>query len=405
MLKNTRTRFIFYAFLIMCCSPFLFWRAHTRRVRTRERIAAGTPRILVVPIISRVGDIVCATPVFRQIKHSFPQAHLSVVAAHKVLGIIKNNPRINTLIDFNAPRFHGLRGRGQFFLSLFSGTYDVVFSLGSSPLGTISALAGAAPLRVKTCVPHPFFFERCTDWMNTHCIRYEPGSFLQKHYVSLLSVIGIDASKPVKEIFTTNVGDKKAAEYIIHSYAVFPKLLVGITVSAGNRIKEWPLERFAEVADAIVEKFGARIMFIDSPANQARTLETLRLMRKKEAAAVATHFSLEELPSLVKALSAFIAVDTGTIYIAHALGVPLIDIIGPVHPDEQPPHDEKSIPILPTAGIAPSSFVLTPQTRGADHARAVRSIYPPDVIAAFDMLITRGFISLASPVYVYEKNP
>lgn len=403
MLKNTRIRFIFYACLIVFCSPFLLWCARARRVQARERLARGVPRILVVPIISRVGDIVCTTPVFRQIKYSFPHAHLSVVAAHKVFGIIKNNPRINTLIDFNAPRFHGWCGRGRFFLSLFSGTYDVVCSLGTSPLGTISALAGAAPIRVKTCVHQPFFFERCTDWLNTHCIRYKPGSFLQKHYLSLLSVIGIDASEPVKEVYTNEAGDKKAAEYIVHSFSIFPKPLVGITVSAGNRIKEWPLERFAEVADALVERFGARVIFIDSPANRARADGTIRLMRTKEAAAVATHFSLEDLPSLVKLLSAFIAVDTGTIYIAHALGVPLIDIIGPVHPGEQPPRDEKSIQILPVAGIDPSSFVLTPQTRGADHARAVLSIYPYDVVAAFKALIARGFVSSTFPVY--EKNP
>lgn len=402
MLKNTRTRFIFYAFLIVCCSPFLLWRARTRRVRARERIANGTPRILVIPIISRVGDLVCATPVFREIKIAYPHAHLAVVAAHKALGVLINNPRIDHLIDFNHPRFWNLAGRGRFFLDLFLSDYDAVFSLGTSPLGTIAALAGTASIRVKTCIPQPFFFERCTDWMNTHRIRYEPGSFLQKHYVSLLSAIGIHAGESVKEIFPTEAGNKKTAKFVAHSFGVSPKPLVGITVSAGNRIKEWPLERFAEVADMLVERFGARVIFIDSPANQARVLETLRLMRTKEAAAVSTHFSLEELPSLIKALSAFIAVDTGALYIAHALGVPLIDIIGPVDSREQPPRDEKSIQILPTAGIDPSSFVLTPQTRGADHTRAVLSIYPYDILMAFETLVARGFVPVASPVY--EKN-
>lgn len=393
MLKNTHTRFIFYAFLIMLCSPFLFWRARMRRAQSRERFAAGTPRILVIPIISRVGDLVCATPVFREIKIAYPRAHLAVVAAHKAWGVLAHNPRIDHLIDFNRPRFWNLAGRGRFFFDLYSSDYDAVFSLGTSPLGTISALASAAPVRVKTSVPRPFFFELCTDWMNTHCIRYEPGSFLQKHYISLLSVIGIDASEPVKEVFTTEVGDKKAAKFMMHSFRAHSKLFVGMTVSAGNRIKEWPLERFAEVADALIEKFGAKVIFIDSPANRVRADETVCLMRNKEAAAVATNFSLEELPSLIKSLSTFIAVDTGAVYIAHALGVPLIDIIGPVHPDEQPPRDEKSIQVLPAAGIASSSFVLTPQTHGADHARAVLSIYPYDVLTAFEALIARGFVS------------
>lgn len=400
--SSAKARFIFYALIITACSPFLLWRARARRNAAYIHFTTGTPRILIIPILSRVGDIVCSTPVFREIKESFPHARLAVVVAHKVHGILKNNPRIDDLIDFNNPRFWGFMGRGRFFLDLFLGNYDAVFGLGRSPLGTFCGLASAAPIRVKTIVPRPSFFEYCTDWLNTHCALYQPSSFLQKHYVSLLSAIGIHSRAPVTEVFTDIAGEKKAHIFVEKIPGGVPRLLVGMTVSAGNKIKEWPLERFAGVADALVEQYSAKVLFIDSSTNRTRAEETLRRMQHGDSAAVVTEFSLEELPSLIKALSIFIAVDTGTIYIAHALGVPLIDIIGPVHPGEQPPSDEKSIQVLPKTGIAPSSFVLTLPLRGAEHSRAVLSIAAQDVVTAFEQLMARGCIRPAAP---YEKNP
>lgn len=396
---GAHTRFIFFAALVVALSPLLLLIALARRRSARERLARGTPRILIVPIITRVGDVVCATPVFRELKCAYPKSHLAVVAAHKVLGVLKNNPRIDHLIDWSGPSFCGFWGRGRFFASLFFGRYDAVFGLGSSPLGTIAGLAGAAPIRVKTSVPHPSLFERLTDWMNTRCLHYKPGTFLQKHYVSLLSAIGINTCNMVKEIYATAFADEKARDFIVRSFGEMPSFLAGITVSAGNKIKEWPPERFAEVADTLAERFGARTLFIDSPSNRARVEDTIRLMRTKGVAVPATNFSLEELPSLIKALSVFIAVDTGAIYIAHALGVPLVDIIGPVHPDEQPPKDSRSVQVLPQQGIIPTSFVLTPPTRGAVHTHAVLSIMPADVIAAVYELTRRGILSTVSSSY------
>jgi len=386
MFFSARARFIFYSAIIMVLSPFLFAVARARRNGARARIIARTPRVLVIPVITRVGDVVCSTPVYRQLKISFPDSNLSVVVAHKVFDILKNNPRINNLIDYNAPQFCGFLRRGRFFLSLFYGKYDAVISLGSSPLGTISALASASPIRIKTSVPSPSFFEICTDWMNTDLFLYKTGTFLQNHYVKLLSVLEIKSEKPVKEVFTTKESDEKAKNFLSSSFGGQVRLIIGITVSAGNKIKEWPLSRFAELADILIEKYEARIVFIDSVLNSGMVEKTISLMKNKKETVRAIHFSLEELPSLIKRLSAFIAVDTGAIYIAHALRVPLIDIIGPVEPNEQPPNDERSIQILPKGNIAPTSFVLAVPVRGAKHLDAVLSINVSDVLRGFEKL-------------------
>ena len=395
-----RFRIHFFVLVALALFPLLSVIACTRSRRATAQARAR--RILIVPILTRVGDLVCSTPVFREIKIHFPNAHIAVVVGRKAKGILAHNPRIDDLIDYNNERFHGFVGRCRFFYFLYSQKFDAAFSLGTSVIGTLSSIFAAAPLRVKTVVVHPPFFEMMTDWMNTDRVTYTHGTFLQKHYVSLLSAIGISAGTPVKEIYTTEPGDAKSNEFIKRTFHAMPRLLIGITVSAGNKIKEWPLARFAEVADSLVEKYGTKIIFIDSILNRKYIEEAMCLMKQRVAAACAIDFSLEELPSLIKRLNAFIAVDTGNIYIAHALGVPLIDIIGPVEPNEQPPKDEKSIQVLPANGIKPTSFVFYSNECNDSHRPAVLSITAPQVVAAFELLIARGFVHTAP--FLYEKN-
>ena len=102
----------------------------------------------------------------------------------------------------------------------------------------------------------------------------------------------------------------------------------------------------------------------------------------------ANDFNLEELPSLMNKFSLYIAVDTGPIYIAHALGIPLIDIIGPVDPTEQPPKDNKSIQILPRGDIKPSSFVFKRRGTQQEIVSAIQNTDINDIYQAAKKLLS-----------------
>lgn len=379
-------RFYFFLTIFFVLSPFLLAVAAVRRIAI-SRTGNRYRRILVVPILTRVGDLVCSTPVFREIKRAYPNSHLAVVAGGKAIDIIKHNPRIDELIDFNAPFFHGYSGRFRFYFLLFSRRFDAVITLSNAPIGTMIALAAVAPIRVKTVVEQKSFVESLTDWMNNVTFLYRDGSFLQLHYLKLLSAIGIDTREVVKEVYLAPGSEEKVADFLRSNNIPAETRLVGITLTAGNPIKEWPLLRFAELASLLIKRYRVRVLFIDSPRNADTVDKVIQCIEEKESAISATVFTLEELPALISELDLFIAVDTGAIYIAHALGVPLVDIIGPVDPREQPPSDQKSIQVRPPPDIIPTSFVLKLAPKGADHRRAVEAIRVADVLKACDTLL------------------
>lgn len=387
MSRETR-KFIFYAGLAILLNPLLFLLSYFRR----RRAGSGLSKILVVPILTRVGDQVCSTPVYRAIKLKYPEAKLVVVVAGKSAGIIKNNRRIDRIININDNPFKGFWGRGRLMLFLFRGNFDCVISLATSPWGSVMALFSCAPIRIKTAIKVKTFAERLTDWFNTSLVPYEQGMHLPSHYCSLLAIIGISGAPVIKEVFVLPEHSAKVTDFFTSSGLNIYDFVVGITVSAGNSIKIWPAERFAKLADLLVSKFSAKVIFIDMPANINMVQEVRDLMSGVSQSKIAVDFTLEELPALIKSLSLFIAVDTGSIYIAHALGVPLVDIVGPVHPDEQPPSDLRSILVLPPKSISPTSFVLTPPPKRANHINALLSISVEDVIRACGTLISRGVI-------------
>lgn len=357
------------AFLLV---PIFWWRVRQRR---REFQKNDHPRILVVPILTRIGDLVCASVVFRAIKKHFPKSHLSVVAGAKAMGIIKNNPRIDQLINFNDIPFKGLLGRGRFFKFLGKQKFDYVISLTNAPINNLIAFYSFAPHRIKTIREERSLIERITDMFNSETRLYRDHTFLQAHYLKILEPLGIYEDETIQEVFTSPDGDKKTDTYFERNGIEKGEHVVGICITAGNKIKEWGDERFAELARRIVEKYNMTLVFIGGKGDEERINTVLQKLKNVRASKCtkAVDFSIEELPSLIKRLTLIIGADTGPIYIAHALNVPLIDILGPIDPTEQPPEDERSILVRPPANIKPSSFVLKNPGKPEEHRRAVEA--------------------------------
>ena len=371
-----RLKNFFCILLSFAAAPIFFFR-----IAQRKKIAKNSLNIFVIPQLTRIGDLVCSTPVYRAIKEKYPAARLSVLISKKTFGMIAHNPRIDEIIVVEEYSFSGLVRK------IRKSRFDWSFSLVGTSTSTLLALFGLIPERVKTVRRNRPPSELLTDWMSNRHVLYEDHTYIPGHYLNMLKYLGIESPKEMQEVFPTLEGDRKAKE-LLGTAKGAPNVFIGVSVTAGNKIKEWGDERFIELARSIHERYDATLVFVGAPADYQRIEKVIAAIGMGTNVA-ATTFSVEELPSLMRRFSLFIAADTGPIYIAHALGVPLIDIIGPVDPNEQPPHDEKSIHILPAPGIAPSSFVSKSPGTIEDRRRAVESISVPEVLKAVALLQTK----------------
>lgn len=345
----------------------------------QRRRPAGRLRILIIPQLTRIGDLACATPVFRALKERYPDAYLAVVVSKKAVGVIKNNPRIDEILLIEDHSFFALAKK------IRASRFDWSISLVNTSTSALLPLFGLVPERMKTVRRARPVSEFATDWLTPRRVLYEDHTYLPGHYLAMLRPLGIEDTNARPEVFGTPLGDERAEAVVTRALGL---PLIGVAITAGNKIKEWGDGKFIELARAIHATYGVALVFIGAPGDAERIQAVVESIGAGTNL-VATNVSIEELPSLMKRFALFIAVDTGPIYIAYGLGIPLIDIIGPVDPSEQPPSDERSLQVLPREGIAPSSFVFKRPGKPAEHARAIASITPPDVMAAVGTLADR----------------
>ncbi len=332
------------------------------------------PRVLIIPHMTRVGDLIAITPAIRAIKQKYPNSFIAVAVNKKIAVVLENSPYADAVVVYRSNNLLG------FLRKIYKRNFNWSFNFSGASFGTLISIYGAIPNRAKLIKEKGPAGEVFTNRFNNFKFLYKNHTDPILHYLSMLKPLKIESTDTKKDVFLSEAGKAKAE--------LFRGFIVGISVSAGNKAKEWGDEKFKELAVKINEKYGAKIVFVGSVSDESRILRIVENL-DKEKFLVATNFSLGELPSLIKRLKLYIAVDTGPIHIADALSVPFIDIVGPVDPNELPPKRDYGILVKPPSYIKPSVFAFKKNGALSEQKKALESISVADVLRAVETLLLR----------------
>lgn len=134
---------------------------------------------------------------------------------------------------------------------------------------------------------------------------------------------------------------------------------------AGWRGKEWPLERYAELAALAWGERRLPLVLDCAPADEAAARQIVEMA---PPGSCRLHVStLPELIGATRAASAVVGVDSGPLHLAAALGAPGVALFGPTDPDRNGPYGD-SFELLRQAGAA------TTYKREDRHADSMRSL-------------------------------
>ncbi|MFH1073466.1 MAG: glycosyltransferase family 9 protein, partial [Candidatus Firestonebacteria bacterium] len=106
--------------------------------------------------------------------------------------------------------------------------------------------------------------------------------------------------------------------------------IIGISVSASRQNKMWFKERFAELADKLIEDYHFKVIYIEDPGNPETLKQIVRLMKSKPF--TICERNLRKVIALISGFDLFIGNDSGLLHAAVALGIPSISIVGPEEP-------------------------------------------------------------------------
>lgn len=285
------------------------------------RVPKGTARIGVMQL-SKLGDMVCTTPVFRALKSA---GHEVVVIGSALNGeLLAGHPSVT---EYAVWRKADIRALGLDAIVLTSPSAEAIAA---------AYLAGVAAIICPRIENGWSPYEtRAYKLLRFLCLAapHRMGHYAPQEYLNMLSALGI-ATQDTKKSLAVSAQAKAAVDAMLAPYP--HSLKIAIAPGAGNKIKEWPPQRFNEVAQALAAR-GALVVVVGGPADKdlARIVE--KGLPEGSVLNAAGELSIEETKVLIARMSLFIAADTGPVYIAEAFDVPTVDIVGPVDEREQPP--------------------------------------------------------------------
>jgi ADP-heptose:LPS heptosyltransferase len=324
----------------------------------------------------KLGDMVCTTPVFRALK----EAKAAVLVAGDALNaeVLRGNPNIENYFDIATLTAADLRREA----------IDTAVLLNPNPRLLKMLLRARIP---KIIVPKvvggfsPYMSLSYRLW--SLCATRMPhrmGHYAPQEYLTMLSALGISSTDTRKDIVIDPIAQQKADELL----APYPQARkVAIAPGAGNKIKEWPPEKFNEVAKALAEQ-GALVVLIGAGADKTLAQIVASGVSPQNVFDTTGRLSIEELKGVIKRMDLFVSADTGPIYIAEALGIATVDIVGPMDEREQPPKGPRNLVVTAPGAREPQLHIMNARVYDGEKARQqIEAISTRQVLDAIHTLL------------------
>ncbi len=305
--------------------------------------------------LAKLGDMVCTTPMFRAFKEKYPKGKLVVFGSGVNRAVLQGDPFVDVYETITSSFTETVRQLKQHTLETVCLT---------SPSLEIAAACIFA--RVPNIVGPRIFngwspYETWSYKILSHFITIRPHhmeSYAPREYLRLLEPIGIHTSDTKKHLTFTKEAETTVNAFL-GGYVTGGEMLIGILPGAGNEIKSWAPEKFAELINMIngSHQNACFVLIGTDKDNDRRDVILSAINPSVRVIDAMSKFSIDELKAAIARLDMVIGADTGPQYIAEALEVPTIDIVGPVDEREQPPQGKTHRVVVPNR-TKPQLFVM-----------------------------------------------
>ncbi len=299
----------------------------TIAVRSLQRIGVLTPvkqfdhlRVKKILIIrtDRVGDLILSIPALRVLRNKFGQAEITMLLNRGTRDLAKVIPWIDKIMVY--------RNLIQTTRMLKQEGFDLAIDL------IMDYQLKSALLAILSGAPHRLGFdiEGRGGFFN---IRVKPDrkeKHMIEHTLDVVRAIGVDTTDKNPEIAVSDDKKRYIEEFLNQQNVFGSDLLVGIHPGGYYPSQRWLPDRFAQLADDIIVRYGAGIILIEGPGEEKSVRKVASLMSRKAIGVVG--ISLSKLPALIARCNLIVCNNSGPLHIATAVGTPTVSTMGPTVP-------------------------------------------------------------------------
>ena len=269
-----------------------------------------------------IGDLVLITPALHALRKNFPKARISILVQKYTSDLVNVHPDIDEVIidDIREKKVNNLKDYFNYVRKIKEKRFDLGIDFYSFdyryPL--LMLLAGI-PYRVgdRSRVMLSFFY----NWGTILKYKDYTKHMVELH-LELLKKLGIEEKNPQLNVYIPEEIILKFKVRLSELGILDSDFLIGIHPGCGAS-RPWDSNGYAELCDALQQKFGAKVVITGGPREREKAAEIISLCKSKPINLV-EKTSLAELSALIKRFNLYIGVDTGPIHLAAALGTPLV---------------------------------------------------------------------------------
>ncbi len=325
-----------------------------------------------------LGDSVVLLPAIKMLKKEFPNAEIDVLAHERNKAIFEGHSFINKIIPFGTINI----------LKLFK-KYDLCID--AEPFLNVSSVIGFLSAKHRIGFSHGI-----RNRLYNETIKFNKKQHMVQNYLDFVRKIGgkYNVEKLIP-LYIPEEAKKDVLEFLNKNGVQKEDFVVGISIGVAESVKHriWPVHRFAALADRIIEKYNAKIIFIDSKSS-IPLIHRIESIMKHKAISAADEFGsnskIKQSAELIKRCNVMISNDSGPMHIAAAQGVKTIGLFGPNTPVLWGPYGKGNIALFkPKKGVPyidNTKRNLIPKILTKEQLKAMEAISVNDVMKALEKM-------------------
>lgn len=289
-------------------------------------------KILIVKLGS-IGDIVHTLPALAAIKRRLPHAEVSWVVESRSAELLRDNPKLDRLIEIDTKAMRRWRMSGETLLAprwqfhqLRASSFDLTIDFqGLIKSALISRLSRS---RRRYGFARPALRESASRFLNHRQIKVPLDSHVIQKNLALASG-ALDAElESDPDTFEFPLGTNESHRHEAATAAPAGGAPFAILNPGGGWVtKLWGAERFGRLADALWTEHGLRSVVTFGPGEEELAENVVRASASGQARCVS--LSLKGFYELTKLSDLYVGGDTGPTHLAVAARTPVIGLFGP----------------------------------------------------------------------------
>lgn len=282
--------------------------------------------VLVMHTHGGIGDLLLSTPVFSTLKKNYPNCKITLMVDDDREDVVQGNIYIDEIIPLRSDKIGNLVYLAQVLKLIKEKRFDTSIVLWSTFWEAYLTYLAGIKRRVGQAnrILYSFLYNYPVKILSEEGDKTSHWVEIVLDYARALNLRALDRNL----YFHVPQEAREAAKVLFEDLQISKNtLVIGLHAGKGLYLDSsmWPTDKFASIADKLVEKFKAVIVLTGGP-DEVELVEDIEKKMKYRAVNLAGKVNLGQLGAVMERCDLFVCPDSGPMHIAAALGVPVVAI-------------------------------------------------------------------------------